>query len=289
MLCLAIPASGLNKIDDLKNIKLTNNQVKSLRDDIRRSIYVIKSKKNSELLPELKFYRYRAQKNDSFWTILTNVSQNIDTLMTVNSLSSPGEVETGKTIYIPNMRGILYKIQQDETVRDIARRFQIEEAYILKINNRMDPSNPYIFIPCASISNLERSLFLGTGFSNPIKTGRLTSGFGIRKDPFSDTSQFHRGIDIACHRGTKIHAARGGKIVYSGYSGGYGLLVVIQHSHDYYSYYGHLSKVLKSAGDTVDTGEAIALSGNTGRTTGPHLHFEARKGLRAVNPGLLLK
>ena len=136
---------------------------------------------------------------------------------------------------------------------------------------------------------MERSLFLGTGFGNPLKGGKKTSGFGTRRDPFSNRMEFHRGIDIACEPGTPIHAARKGTVVSCGYEGGYGLLVVIRHSHDYYSYYGHLSRIRVKQGDQVNAGDLIALSGNTGRSTGPHLHFEVRKGEKAINPGILLK
>ncbi len=127
-------------------------------------------------------------------------------------------------------------------------------------------------------------MFLGTGFTHPLRIGTTTSGFGSRKDPFSDTMQFHRGIDIGCPGGSLVHAARDGKVVYTGYRGGYGLLVILQHAHDYYTYYGHLSRILVKNGSTVNMREPIALSGNTGRTTGPHLHFEVRKGGTAVNP-----
>ncbi len=285
----SLPAVAAPSVEELASIELSSAQIKSIREDVRKSIFIIKSGKEAFQLPELKFYRYRVKKGDSFWIILTRTSQNIDSLMTVNSLSSPGEAEPGKILYIPNMRGIICKTGESETMHDIARKYLVPEKYISKINHSTDQMNEYLFIPCGSVSNLERSLFLGTGFSNPIKIGRLTSGFGKRRDPFSDRFQFHRGIDIACNRGSRVHAARGGKIVYTGYNGGYGLLMVVQHAHDYLSYYGHLSKVLRKEGETVNTGELLALSGNTGVTTGPHLHFEVRKGSNAVNPGILLK
>ena len=84
-------------------------------------------------------------------------------------------------------------------------------------------------------------------------------------------------------------AARDGRVIFTGFQGGYGNLVVIQHEHGYRSYYGHLSRPLVKVGDRVKHGAVIARSGNTGRTTGPHLHFEVRRGRMAVNPGILLK
>jgi murein DD-endopeptidase MepM/ murein hydrolase activator NlpD len=241
-------------------------------------MYVIKSGRDPETLPPLDFYRYRVKSGDSFWTILAKTSQNIDTLMTVNNLTSPGQVETGRDIYIPNMRGIVYRLKEGETMASVASSFQVAARYIEKVNSGSAARAGYIFIPCAAVSSIERSMFLGTGFTHPLRSGIMTSGFGTRKDPFSDRLQFHRGIDIACPRGSKVHAARDGEVAFTGYLGGYGLLVVIRHAHDYYTYYGHLSKIHVNMGDTVNMRDPIALSGNTGRTTGPHLHFEVRKG-----------
>jgi murein DD-endopeptidase MepM/ murein hydrolase activator NlpD len=277
------------RIMTIDSIDFGNEAIRTLRDEIRQSIYIVKSGRDPESLPNLNFYRYRVKKGDTFWTILARTSQNIDTLMTVNSFSSPGQVEAGKEIYIPNMRGIIYRLKDDENVASAAATFQISEKYIGKVNSGMSNRGRHIFIPCASVSGIERSMFLGTGFTHPLRIGTTTSGFGSRKDPFSDTMQFHRGIDIGCPGGSRVHAARDGKVVYTGYRGGYGLLVILQHAHDYYTYYGHLSRILVKNGSTVNMREPIALSGNTGRTTGPHLHFEVRKGGTAVNPGILFR
>ncbi|HNU90595.1 MAG TPA: M23 family metallopeptidase [Spirochaetota bacterium] len=278
--------AGIKTIDSLE---FGGEAIKALRDDIRQSIYVVKSGRDPEALPGLVFYRYRVKSQDTFWTILARTSQNIDTLMTVNGLSSPGQMETGRDIYIPNMRGIIYRLKKEDNIVSVSSSFQVGAEYIKKANNGFIANSGYIFIPCASVSGIERSMFLGTGFIHPLRIGVTTSGFGTRRDPFSDRLQFHRGIDIACPRGSKVHAARDGRVVFTGYQGGYGLLVVVRHSHEYYTYYGHLSKILVKNGDVVNMRDPIALSGNTGRTTGPHLHFEVRRGGTAVNPGILFR
>lgn len=288
-LCFAETVFSSERIENLASIEISNRQIAEIRGDVRKSIYIIKSRRDPGLLPQLKFYKYRATKNDSFWIILTRTSLNIDTLMTINSLSSPGQVEAGKTIYIPNMRGILYRVKSGESIDDIARKFNVGRSYIARVNTGDESLQEYIFVPCAEVTSLERSLFLGTGFSNPLRYARKTSGFGHRKDPFDNKLEFHKGIDLACPVGTKIHAARAGKVVFSGYNGGYGKLIVLRHSHDYYTYYGHLNSTLRHIGDNVEAGEIIGISGNTGRTTGPHLHFEVRKDGTPVNPGVLIR
>jgi len=111
----------------------------------------------------------------------------------------------------------------------------------------------------------------GTGtFSYPAR-GRITSGFGWR------WGRRHTGIDIALNVGTPVKAADGGTVKFSGSYGGYGNLVIIDHGGDYETYYGHNSKLLVKKGDKVFKGQTISLSGSTGNSTGPHLHFEVRK------------
>ncbi|MFW5710002.1 MAG: M23 family metallopeptidase [Bacteroidota bacterium] len=212
----------------------------------------------------------------------------MDTLITSNNLATPRDIASGMTIYIPNMRGIIYQKKNSESLAEISRKFK-GSPKILKSVNKMDNDvKPVIFIPCGKLSSLERSLFLGTAFASPVNKGRKTSGFGVRRDPIQHDKRFHSGIDIACPIGTRISAARNGKVIFSGYSGGYGKLVIIKHSRNYCTYYGHLNKILVKKGDTVATGQKIAISGNTGRTTGPHLHFEVRKYEKPIDPGLLL-
>lgn len=289
-LSISINSFALHKeIQTIKNLNIQDEKVRSLRKDIRRSIYIIKSRKDQGLMPDLKFYKYRVDKKDSFWKIIAKTSQDIDTLYTVNDLSCPDDIFNKKLIFIPNMRGVIHKVKKRETIQDIARQYKIEKDYIYKANNLTALNKKYLFIPCARISNLERSLFLGVGFASPIMNGYRTSNFGTRIDPFNKEFQFHSGVDIACPIGTKVYAARNGKVIFTGYKGGYGLLVIIKHEHNYSSYYGHLSRILIKTGSSIKRGDVIAYSGNSGRTTGPHLHFEVRKNTVPKNPGILIK
>ncbi len=269
---------------------IANTAVKSIRNDVRSAIYVIKSGRPERQMPPLRFYQYRVRKGDTFWSIMSKVSMDIDTLMTVNDLSSPGELSPGRVLYIPNMRGIVLKNTEETPISRQLRENGIAAKYILKVNNTADLNREYLFIPCGKVSGVQKSLFLGVGFINPLQLGRQTSGFGARKDPFNGRrSEFHSGIDIACPTRSPIHAARDGRVVFTGFMGNYGKLVILEHEHGYKSFYGHLSGYRVKAGDTVRRGDMIALSGNTGRTTGPHLHFEVRKSNRPINPGVLFR
>ena len=129
----------------------------------------------------------------------------------------------------------------------------------------------------------ERPATVATGtFARPTR-GRLTSGFGAR------WGRRHEGIDIGASIGTSINAADAGKVSFAGNRGAYGKLVIINHENGYQTYYAHTSKILVKQGDRVYKGQHIANVGNTGRSTGPHLHFEVRKNGTPINPSQFVK
>lgn len=131
---------------------------------------------------------------------------------------------------------------------------------------------------------VERGTKVPPTYIKPISGGRMTSTFGKRKRPKKGASTFHKGIDWATPVGTAVMASSAGTIVRAGWGSGYGKVVYIQHSDGRMTRYGHLSKILVSVGDHVNQGQKIALSGNTGVSTGAHLHFEILIGGVQVNP-----
>lgn len=118
----------------------------------------------------------------------------------------------------------------------------------------------------------------------PVRGGWISSPFGPRIDPFTGRPSFHPGVDIADPIGTPIHAMAAGIVTYAGEDGGYGMLVRIADGDGRTTYYGHTSKILVSLGQLVQKGQLIARVGSTGRSTGPHLHFEVRQNGDPVNP-----
>lgn len=118
----------------------------------------------------------------------------------------------------------------------------------------------------------------------PVAGGRISSHYGHRVHPIAQTQRMHSGIDYAVPKGSKVKAAQHGKVVFAGYQGGYGNLLVIKHNATYKTVYAHLDKFNVSVGDWVNQGEVVAYSGSTGLATGPHLHFEIRKNSLALNP-----
>jgi murein DD-endopeptidase MepM/ murein hydrolase activator NlpD len=118
----------------------------------------------------------------------------------------------------------------------------------------------------------------------PVLRGYMTSGYGWRRDPFSGRSAMHRGVDFAARSGADVITVAAGIVTFAGDRNGYGIMVEINHGNGYVTRYGHNSKVLVKPGDRVLKGQRIALVGSTGRSTGPHVHFEVLRNGVVVNP-----
>jgi len=134
-------------------------------------------------------------------------------------------------------------------------------------------------------NNLEdqRNLLAATPAIRPTD-GWISSTFGYRTSPFTGLREFHNGLDIATRKGTPILAAADGVVTFAGTKGLMGKLIVIDHGHGMVTRYAHIYKMLKKRGDAVKKGDTIALVGNTGRSTGSHLHYEVHLDGIPVNP-----
>ncbi|MES2663263.1 MAG: M23 family metallopeptidase [Pseudomonadota bacterium] len=133
---------------------------------------------------------------------------------------------------------------------------------------------------------LKHSPFVGDAFQvvQPTKSGWLSSNYGHRIDPFTRRMAWHKGIDFAATAGSPVIAAAAGVVIFSGYKKGYGNLVEISHGSGYSTRYGHSRLNLVRKGQLIQKGQAIAQVGSTGRSTGPHVHFEVLKDNKQVNP-----
>jgi len=118
----------------------------------------------------------------------------------------------------------------------------------------------------------------------PIENAELGSPFGNREDPFTGRQAFHSGLDFAAGPGTVIHAAAGGTVAFAGFKSDYGWVVEIEHGNGLVTRYAHASRLTVKAGAVVMPGDAIAAVGSTGRSTGPHLHFEVLRDGEALDP-----
>ncbi len=124
---------------------------------------------------------------------------------------------------------------------------------------------------------------------SPILDGWMSSSYGYRNDPFSGNRQFHRGVDFAGAHESPIFAVAGGIVVSAKENAGYGNAVEIEHGNGYKTLYAHASKLLVETGDVVKKGQQIAEMGSTGRSTGPHVHFEVIRDGKHINPSIMIR
>lgn len=117
----------------------------------------------------------------------------------------------------------------------------------------------------------------------------VTSGFGSRRDPFDGTVRAHHGIDLGLRAGTPVHAERDGVVTFAGQQHGYGNVVIIDHGNGVETRYAHCASLAVTTGDTVTEGAVLGTVGSTGRSTGPHLHFELRENGRPTDPESFIK
>ena len=172
-----------------------------------------------------------------------------------------------------------YRVRSGDTLRQIARNFQVDWRNLAEKNELSNPNllqaGQIIWIP--SGARVPSGSGSGSDYAWPV-IGRITSHYGYRG------LGFHYGLDIAAPLGTAIRAAASGIVSFAGWKSGYGYLVIIEHDLGSRSLYAHASQVLVHPGERVSTGQVIAEIGSTGRSTGPHLHFELEVRGRRVNP-----
>lgn len=178
------------------------------------------------------------------------------------------------------------------TFEDQARSEGIEESLRnLILDGRIVNTTRSRIAPNAQVNDVingaESTKNIGIGgpldYQYPV-SGRMSSSFGNRVHPIHQKVKFHAGLDLAVPRGTSVEASADGVVSFAGWSGGYGNLLVIKHADGRETRYGHLEKLNVSEGQTVLAGQQVALSGSTGKSTGPHLHFEIRENGKVLNP-----
>jgi murein DD-endopeptidase MepM/ murein hydrolase activator NlpD len=244
---------------------------------------------------------HTVQQGETLWDIAKMYGIDVETLINANTLRSAHQLQVGQKINVITVKGVLYTVRQGETLWDIAKRFNVDIDKIIVTNNITDPAKiqpkQMLVLPGAKInrttqttttsttkstSTSSRTLVSSSGrlqkaFSWPVR-GRISSRFGQR------WGRMHEGLDIAVATGTPVRAVAAGKVTYAGWGGTYGYLVKIDHGQGVETRYAHNSRLLVKVGQTVSEGQVIARSGNTGRSTGPHVHFEIRYKGKAYNP-----
>lgn len=221
----------------------------------------------------------------------------------------------GLGIYTFVLIGRLYFIQQKNEIQaqhaqiktfsqELNRQYDFITRQITEVNKLLDSKGipqtsqqsevivPKFNSPLEMGDNSEFEKYLeefkrtisNTPIGSPIE-GRITSSFGIRSNPFfGEKRETHKGLDISARHGSPVRCTADGKVVFAGYKGDYGKLVIISHGDDYETLYGHLSEILVKEGQEVKANTFIGKVGSTGRSSGPHLHYEIHKNDKKINP-----
>jgi murein DD-endopeptidase MepM/ murein hydrolase activator NlpD len=233
---------------------------------------------------------YVVENGDTVSGVAYKFDLDMSTIISFNGIEDVRRLQAGVELRIPPIDGVMHLVKGRETLSTIAANYGVELEPILDINN-IDSEIIYegdkLFVPNARMDYVKYHRAMGDLFVYPL-SGPLTSGFGMRKDPFTGLMSMHRGYDIAARTGTSVAASNEGRVVYTGENALYGKYVLLSHRGGYQTLYAHLNKWLVSEGQWVDQRQNIAEVGNTGRSTGPHLHFSIYNNGDALDPGKYL-
>lgn len=274
---------------EIKNLDDSDILYKQLTTEIIENNRLLAN--NKPTLP-LMFYRYTTKETDTMFTLSARLNLSYDTIASLNNLSSPLMFLENTSILLPNINGIsVYTDESDTFFKIVNLRLANVMGKTIYVLNSKNERTSLKFVSNERFNSDERMEFLQGFFRSPLDGNFLiSSGYGRRKDPFGKQGgHHHNGYDYAVKIGTPVFATREGIIVKTGYTKIYGNHVIIKHANGYESLYGHLSTILLEKGNKVRRDSKIALSGNSGASTGPHLHFEVRQFGKAINPATLLK
>jgi murein DD-endopeptidase MepM/ murein hydrolase activator NlpD len=234
----------------------------------------------------LYFSAYEVKRGDTLSGIADDFNVSLDTVVSFNGIKSARSLQPGTLLKIPSMSGILYTAKEGDSAAKVAAANGISCDRVIDANGLMSDSidaGRVVFLPDAKLASFTLREISGDLFQWPAR-GWITSWYGWRSDPFTGARSFHNGLDIGVDLGTPVHAAMDGAVAETGYNSSYGNYVLVSHHAGWMSLYGHLQSISVKSGQRVAVGQVIAYSGNTGYSTGPHLHFSVFKNDRTVNP-----
>ena len=237
----------------------------------------------------LTIYQYTPREGEDIFILAARCSIPYSTLASLNRISHPSLLEIGKPLLLPTVPGIFLPDVLDTDLEQLIAlsRISVDEfdsATVVIGNTPGERPVIFHFLPGNEFNATERAFFLNSGFRFPLRSFRLTSGFGMRKSPISGNYRLHQGVDLAAPAGTEVYAAGNGVVTELGEDSVYGIYIVIKHNDNWASLYGHLQKAGVTLHKNVRAGSLIGWVGSTGQSTGPHLHFELRQNGRAQDP-----
>lgn len=213
-----------------------------------------------------------------------------DTIRWANDMSRSSVIRVGQKLTILPVTGVKYTVKKGDTLASVARTYGGDATEIANFNGIEDGTlaiGAQIIIPNGEVQAPAPAKTVAKAASAPVtySTGATVGYYAAPLSRYIETQGIHgyNGVDLGAPSGTAVMASAAGEVVVakgSGYNGGYGIYVVLQHGNGSQTLYAHLSRLSVSAGDFVEQGQVIGAVGTTGRSTGPHLHFEIRNGIR---------
>lgn len=301
----------LKQFNNLSSVKIKPGQdLKIPRDKVITANKNNTNNSDAENKENKKIY-YEVRKGDTLSTIAARRNLPVEQIMDANNLNSDF-IKAGQELVLPidneeastnnnhknteekknqnktSSEQIVHKVQRGDALSTIARMYGTDINSI-KRNNNLNGNRIFAGDELI-IKNSKRGPFRLSRNSLiwPVN-GRITSDFGWRTHPIKKTRLFHNGLDIAVPSGTAVRAAASGEVVHSGWINGFGYTVIIDHGKGIETLYAHNSRTTAAKGSMVNKGERIALSGNTGLSTGPHVHFGVLRNEEPLNPRDYLK
>ena len=247
--------------------------------------------KKSDLIT-FEWQQHKVQRGEAVSTIAKRFGVSTGAIIASNNIVNARRLQEGAVLRIPNIDGIPYTVKKGDSLIKIAASFNVPLEVILDINDIKSDlirEGETIFIPGARMNDLDLKKSLGELFIYPVQSRYVTSKFGMRKDPISGELNFHTGIDLRGNIGAAVTASLDGTVSVVSENWLYGKYIIISHGNGYKTLYAHLSSYSVKQGDRVSQGKKIAEVGNTGYSTGSHLHFGIYdKNGKLVNPLELL-
>ncbi|MEI6874327.1 MAG: M23 family metallopeptidase [Spirochaetota bacterium] len=229
-------------------------------------------------------------KGDMIGDLAERYGVTTDTIVSLNDVKNARAIQPGIFLKIPSQAGIIYTAKAGDSLESLASSYAISADSIIEANGLLSEkleSGRVFFLPDARLPSFKLREFNGDLFRWPVG-GDISSRYGWRTDPFTGSRGFHNGLDIAAWLRKPVQAAMEGRVSDTGYSPSFGNYILIAHHSGYASFYGHLSAISVRPGQNVALGQRIGAVGNTGYSTGPHLHFTVFKYGNTVNPSILL-
>ncbi|MDH5656519.1 MAG: peptidoglycan DD-metalloendopeptidase family protein [Spirochaetia bacterium] len=285
-------SSSSNVDVDFEKLKKLSRNSDHPEDEIKSNRIVFSNVSRNQ---NSDFLNHKVTKGDTLWNIGKRYRIDPSAIIKHNPDLSNRPLYIGEEIIIVKSEtetpvykpvNIRHRIRKGDTLSHIAQRYNVSIGNLTRWNRI---SRKTVLIPGRTLLiskvQLSSKYRYRPYFTYPMKTGRVTSRFGRRRNPFARHSrQFHKGLDIGAPIGTPFYAAREGVVILSGRFRGYGNCIFIRHTNGYVSIYAHNKVNLVKRGDVVKRQQLIGKVGRTGMATGPHLHFEIRDKTVPINP-----